>query len=78
MNTAIGVGIFVAFILTGVYAILWPADMYARRRDPGDPELPTSRDLRRTRVEGAIIVLMGCAGVYAILTNDGTPVGPVF
>ena len=78
MNTAIGVCITAAFILTGVYSILWPADMYERRRDPEDPEVPTSRDLRRVRFEGVVIVMLGCAGLYAILTSSGPPEGPLF
>jgi len=79
-NTILAVCVFGGLVVGGFTGTVWPALFHSldtENESTGAP--PSPQQLWAVRVNCAVMFLIGCAGLYAVLTWDGTPPdGPLF
>ena len=80
LNTLLGLFVFGALLVGGFTATFWPALIHSLDTENDSTSAPpSSQQLWTVRISSLVMFLFGCAGVYAILTWDGTPPeGPLF
>jgi len=79
-NTLFGLLVSGLFLVAGFVGIFWPTLIHSL--DTENDSTSTShapQQLWAIRISSLVMFLLGCAGIYAILTWDGTPAdGPLF
>jgi hypothetical protein len=79
LDTLIAVLVFGGFLVTGFIGTFWPALIHSLDTENASAGPPSPQQLRTMRVSSLVMFLMGCIGIYAVLTWDGTPPdGPLF
>ena len=77
-NALVPVLISCGLILGGFTGIFWPAFVYSLNTD-NESNIPSLRRRCPVRIGSFVMFLMGCIGLYAFVTWDGTPPdGPLF
>jgi hypothetical protein len=79
MADAFGLLISGLFIVTGAVGIVSPdtlCDLESGVDIPPGP--PSEQRLRQMRVQCLVMVILGCVGIYVILTAVGPADGPLF
>lgn len=68
------------FLIGGFIGIFWPGLIHSLdTENASSTDPPSSQQLWTVRISSLLMFLMGCIGIYAVLTSDGTPAdGPLF
>jgi len=78
-DTLFGLFVFGSFAVGGFTGIFWPALIHSLDTENDSTVAPSSQQLWAVRISSVMMFLLGCIGLYALLTWDGTPPeGPLF
>jgi hypothetical protein len=79
MSNAFGLLITGLLLVTGAVGIVSPGTLCDLESGVDiAPGPPSTQRLREMRIQCVIMVVMGCIGIYAILTAVGPADGPLF
>jgi hypothetical protein len=79
MLDAFGLLITGILLVTGAIGIVSPGTLCDLESGPDIPPGPPSdQRLREMRIQCLVMVILGCVGIYAILTAVGPADGPLF
>jgi hypothetical protein len=71
--------VFGGLLIGGFTGTFWPALIHSLDTENDSASAPSPDQLWKVRIGCIVMFLMGCVGIYAVLTWDGTPPdGPLF